>query len=226
MPTHTTKAQLYDGFATIGKALASGRRLEIIDVLAQGSRSVEEIAAEIEQSVANTSQHLRVLAASGLVDTTRRGNHVFYELARPEVGELLQLIRTTGADQLEAIERLVDDHLGPRDQIDWITRKELSRRLRRHEVVLVDVRPRRDFTNGHIPGAVSIPVGELTSRADELPRDVDIVAYCRGPFCALADDAVRVLRRRGRRALRLEDGYPEWVRSGLPTALHTGSRSA
>src|SRR4051812_39986693 len=188
MPNHTTKAQLYDGFATIGKALASGRRLEIIDVLAQGSCSVEAIAAEIDQSVANTSQHLRVLAASGLVDATRRGNHVFYALSRPEVGELLQLIRSTGAEQLAAIERLADDHLGPRDQIDWITRKELSRRLRRHEVVLVDVRPARDFANGHIPGAVSLPVAELSARADELPNGVDVVAYCRGPFCALADD--------------------------------------
>jgi len=214
---HTTKAQLYDGFAIIGKALASGRRLEIIDVLAQGSRSVEEIATEIKQSVANTSQHLRVLASSGLVDATRRGTYVYYSLARPEVAELLQLIRSTGAAQLEAIERLVEDHVGRRDQIGWITRNELMRRLRREEVLLIDVRPSRDYSNGHITGALSIPAQDMNSRLARLPRGIDVVAYCRGPFCVLADEAVRTLGQYGHRALRLEDGFPEWIRAGLPT---------
>ena len=215
-----SKAQLYDGFAIIGKALASGRRLEILDVLAQGPRSVEMIGVEIGQSVANTSQHLRVLATSGLVEAERRGNQVIYALARPEVGGLLERIRDLASEQLEAIEQLVSDHLGQRHEIDWITKRELRRRLRRHEVVLIDVRTADDFAAGHIAGARSMPLQELARQIGDLPSGVDVVAYCRGPFCALADDAVRMLRRRGFRALRLEDGFPEWERAGLPTSSH------
>jgi DNA-binding transcriptional ArsR family regulator len=214
-----TKALVYDGFAIIAKGLANGRRLEILDLLAQRDGSVQEIADELGESMANTSQHLRVLERSGLVASRRQGNHVIYALARPEVGLLLDTIRSIGAEQLESVEQLISEHLGRRDEIAWITKSELVRRLRKHEVVLIDTRPRADFEASHITGAISMPVDEIERRIAELPVDKDVVAYCRGPFCAFADEAVRALNHHGRRALRLEDGLPAWTRAGLPTTV-------
>jgi rhodanese-related sulfurtransferase len=210
------KAALFDGLASAAKALASGRRAEIVDVLAQGERSVEEIAAEIEQSVANTSQHLQHLLRAGLVRTRRDGNRIHYALAGPRVAELWAALRDVAAVHHAEIERLAAAYLGDRSRLQTITRAELKRRLGRRDVVVLDVRPEREYRAGHIAGAVSVPIDQLGRRVGELPADAEIVAYCRGPYCVYADDAVRTLRRRGRHAVRREDGYPEWARAGLP----------
>jgi rhodanese-related sulfurtransferase/DNA-binding transcriptional ArsR family regulator len=206
---------LFDGLVTAAKALSSGRRAEIVDVLAQGPRPVEQIAAEVEQSVANTSRHLQVLLRAGLVRTRRDGNRIYYALAGDQVGELWALLRGVAAQQLADVERLARAYLGDRGQLQTITRAELKRRLGGDTVVL-DVRPAPEYQAGHIAGAISMPIDELPSRLRDLPPDTDVVAYCRGPYCVYADQAVRMLRRHDIRAARLEDGYPEWARAELP----------
>lgn len=218
MGKREAKTALFDGLVTAAKALASGRRAEIVDVLAQGERSVEEIAAEIEQSVANTSQHLQQLLRAGLVRTRRDGNRIHYALSSPRVAELWAVLRDVAAEHHAEIERLASAYLGDRSKLETITRDELSRRLGRRDVIVLDVRPAAEYAAGHVAGAVSAPVRMLGRRVNDLPGDAEIVAYCRGPYCVYADDAVRTLRRRGRHAVRLEDGYPEWARAGLPTA--------
>ena len=218
MADREAKTALFDGLVTAAKALASGRRAEIIDVLAQGERSVEEIAAEIDQSVANTSQHLQQLLRAGLVRTRREGNRIHYELAGPRVAELWALLRDVAAEHHAEIERLATAYLGDRSQLETVSRAELRRRLGRKNVMILDVRPAREYEAGHVAGARSVPIDELARRIRDLPKHTEIVAYCRGPYCVYADDAVRTLRRRGRKAVRLEDGYPEWARAGLPTA--------
>ena len=218
MADREAKTALFDGLVTAAKALASGRRAEIIDVLAQGERSVEEIAQEIDQSVANTSQHLQQLLRAGLVRTRRDGNRIHYELAGPRVAELWALLREVAAEHHAEIERLATAYLGDRSQLETVSRAELRRRLGRKNVMILDVRPAREYEAGHVAGARSVPIDELARRIRDLPKDTEIVAYCRGPYCVYADDAVRTLRRRGRKAVRLEDGYPEWARAGLPTA--------
>jgi rhodanese-related sulfurtransferase len=215
-----TKVRLFDGFAVVGKALSSGRRLELLDVLAQGPRSVEHLAAEIGQSVANTSSHLQVLLRAGLVSTERDGNRVVYRLAGEEVEDLWAALRATSESHAAALDRLAADYLGDRSELQMVTRAELAERLRREpRPVVLDVRPAAEFLAGHVPGAVSVPPNELAGRVRRLPKDSDVVAYCRGPFCIYADDAVRALRRRGLRAVRLVDGFPEWRRAGLPVAV-------
>ena len=220
MGSRANKDRLFDGFAAIGKALASGRRLELLDVLAQGPRSVEQVAGEIGQSVANTSAHLRTLAAAGLVTSQRDGNRVVYALAGPSVEVLWAALRSTGTGHLAALDRLAEDYLGDRRELDVITRGELVERLRRGDApVVLDVRPVAEFAAGHIPGALSVPPDELAARLRRLPADSEVVAYCRGPYCVYADDAVRALRRRKMVARRLEDGFPEWRRAQLPMAV-------
>ncbi len=216
MSDRVAKTALFDGLVTAAKALASGRRAEIVDVLAQGERSVEEIAEEIGQSVANTSQHLQQLLRAGLVRTRREGNRVNYQLAGPRVVELWALLRDVAAEHHGEVERLAAAYLGDRSQLETISRAELRRRLGRKNVMVLDVRPSREYEAGHVTGARSVPIDELGRRVRDLPTDAEIVAYCRGPYCVYADDAVRTLRRRGRKAVRLEDGYPEWARAGLP----------
>jgi rhodanese-related sulfurtransferase len=218
MGDRAAKDALYDGFAVVAKALANGRRAEIVDVLGQGERSVEDLAAEIGQSVANTSQHLRQLAGAGLVRTRRDGNRVIYALAGPRVGQLWVTLRSVAADQVAQIDRLAAAYLGDREGLETISRDELARRLRTGEVVIVDVRPVAEYRAGHILGARSVPITALHTELDRLPDDQEVVAYCRGPYCVYADDAVRELRRRGVAARRLEDGYPEWAEAGLATA--------
>ena len=218
MADREAKTALFDGLVTAAKALASGRRAEIIDVLTQGERSVEEIAAEIDQSVANTSQHLQQLLRAGLVRTRRDGNRIHYELAGPRVAELWAMLRDVAAEHHAEIERLATAYLGDRSQLETVSRAELRRRLGRKNVMILDVRPAREYEAGHVAGARSVPIDELARRIRDLPKHTQIVAYCRGPYCVYADDAVRTLRRRGRKAVRLEDGYPEWARAGLPTA--------
>ena len=198
----------------MSKALSSGRRAEIVDLLGQGERSVEEVAAELGQSVANTSHHLRNLAQAGLVRTRREGTRVIYGLASDQVLQLWTVVRQVAAEHVAEVDRLAEAYLGDRDGLQPITRDELARRLRRGEVTVIDVRPAAEYDAGHVEGARSLPITELKRRLNSLPRDGELVAYCRGPYCVFADDAVRLLRRQGFEARRLEDGFPEWKRAG------------
>jgi rhodanese-related sulfurtransferase len=219
MADRVAKAALFDGLVTAAKALASGRRAEIVDVLAQGERPVEDIANEIEQSVANTSQHLQQLLRAGLVRSRRDGTRIHYALADDRVAELWAMMRAVAADHVADVERLAGAYLGNRDELRTVSRAELKRRLRSRDVVVIDVRPVPEYQAGHIAGAVSAPLEKLKKTVAELPPDADVIAYCRGPYCVYADQAVRALTKQGRRAARLEDGYPEWARAGLPVQV-------
>jgi rhodanese-related sulfurtransferase len=216
MPSGGAKAALFDAQASVAQALGSGRRAEIVDVLAQGERSVEGVAGEIGQSVANTSQHLQVLARAGLVRPRRDGTRVFYRLASDRVGELWAAVRDVAARHVAEVAVLADEYLGEREGIEQVSAEELADRLARGAVVVLDVRPEAEFRAGHIAGARSAPLPLLEELASGLPKRRDIVAYCRGPYCVYADDAVRLLRGRGLKARRLDVGYPEWERAGLP----------
>ena len=221
-----TKAALFDEFARLAQALANGRRLEIVDVLANGERTVERLASETGLSVANASQHLQVLREVGLVRRRREGTHIYYELRDPEVFDLWRSLRSVAAQQQAEVGRLADAYLGARDSLEPVTRAELLRRLKRGEdVIVLDVRPAEEFAAGHLPPAISIPLAELRRRLRELSRDKEVVAYCRGPYCAFAHKAVRVLRQAGFRARRLEDGLPEWKAAGLPVVAIGERRS-
>lgn len=212
------KDALFDGFASIAKALASGRRAEVVELLAQGERTVDDIAGEIGQSLANTSHHLRTLARAGLLTSRREGTYVHYRLASDDVLELWWAMRKVAVSQVDGIDALAGGYLGDRGEIATIDRGELRTRLERGEVVVVDVRPPPEYAAGHLPGAVHVPPDQL-DRLRDLPRDREVVAYCRGPYCVYADDAVRWLLARGRRAVRLEDGLPEWRRAGGPVEV-------
>jgi rhodanese-related sulfurtransferase len=217
------KDQLFDAFGEVAKALGNGRRAELIDVLAQGERHVDELSAEIGQSIANTSFHLRVLATSGLVTTRRDGTRIFYRLASTRVADLWTALRDVAATHHEHIDALAHAYLGDRTRLEQIGRAELAERIAAGDVVVVDVRPSAEHAAGHIAGAQSIPIDQLAAKVKELPADIEVVAYCRGPYCVFADDAVRLLRRRGRLARRLEDGFPEWQRADLPVEIATAS---
>jgi len=223
MTDRAAKDALFDAFAEVAKALASGRRAEIADVLAQGERPVEEIATEIGQSLANTSHHLRAMARAGVVTTRREGTRIFYRLASDRVFELWAALRDVAADHVSGLERLARAYLGERDGIEVIGRAELAARLERGEVVVLDVRPAAEYESGHIVGARSTPIAELRRHLLALPPGADVVAYCRGPYCVYADEAVRELSRQGFRAQRLIDGFPEWRRAGLPVAAAAGA---
>jgi rhodanese-related sulfurtransferase len=220
--SRAAKDALFDAFADVAKALANGRRAEIIDLLAQGERSVDEVAEQIGQSVANTSHHLRAMARSGLLTTRRDGTRIYYALAGDRVGELWSALRDVAIEHVAGLDRLADAYLGDRDGIEVVDRDELVKRLKRGEVTLLDVRPSAEYRSGHIAGARSVPIGELRKQLRNLPKDREVVAYCRGAFCVYADEAVRELARKGYRARRLVDGYPEWRRAGLPVAAGEG----
>jgi rhodanese-related sulfurtransferase len=215
--TRAAKDDLYDAFASVAKALGSGRRAEIVDLLAQGERSVEEVATEIDQSVANTSHHLRSLATAGLLQSRRDGQRIIYRLTSDRVAELWAALRDVAATHVADIDVLADAYLGARDEIEDVTIDELADRLERGRAVVIDVRPTLEYDAGHIPGARSVPIDELDGSLDALPRSREIIAYCRGPYCVYADDAVRLLRDRGFTARRLDTGYPEWERADHPT---------
>jgi rhodanese-related sulfurtransferase/DNA-binding HxlR family transcriptional regulator len=202
------KDALFEAIALMGKAFASPRRLEMLDLLAQAPRTVDELARAIEQSTANTSQHLQALHAAGMVTRAREGTKVRYSLADDEALALWLALRDASVTQLAEVERAAREYLG--DAVEAIGRDELIARLGRGDVVLIDVRPGEEFEAGHIEDARSIPLDELQERLAELPADRDIVAYCRGPFCAYAHEAVRRLHAAGRTARRLEEGWPEW----------------
>jgi rhodanese-related sulfurtransferase/predicted transcriptional regulator len=202
------KSTLFEAIAAMGKALASPVRLDLLDLLAQAPRSVEQLARASGQSTANASQHLQALHAAGMVSRERDGIRVRYALAGDEALRLWLALRDASAARLAEVERAARDYLG--EPVEAVSRDELRARLAREEVVLVDVRPPEEFAAGHIEGARSIPLEELERRLAELPADREIVAYCRGPYCAYAHEAVRRLEAAGRRARRLEDGWPEW----------------
>jgi rhodanese-related sulfurtransferase len=216
MADRAFKDRLYAQFARLGAVLSSPRRLELLDLLAQGERSVEELARESAMSIGSTSQHLGGLREAQLVVAEKRGLRVYYRLAGPEVFALYRALRTAAETKLAEIDRLVDHFLGYRKDLDAITKDELLRRMDDGTVVVIDARPLIEYCQGHIAGARSIPVDELAGRLSELPEELEIVAYCRGPYCVYADEAVQLLRSRGRAALRLEDGFPEWASAGLP----------
>jgi rhodanese-related sulfurtransferase/DNA-binding transcriptional ArsR family regulator len=210
------KDRLYGELGRIARALDSPRRLELVDLLAQGDRSVEELAVQASLSVANTSRHLQVLRAARLVESRKQGLRVYYRLADAQVFEASRAVRRLAERRLAELDRLVADHLGARDALEPVGREELVRRMREGRSVVVDVRPAQEYRAGHIPGALSIPVDEIDRRLSELPQRREVVAYCRGPYCVMAYDAVARLRANGRRARRLVDGWPEWRAAGLP----------
>ena len=210
------KDEIFAQFARIGKALSSGCRLELLELLAQGERAVEDLAMETSQSVANISQHLQVLRHAQLVESRREGNYIKYRLADENVLHLWIALRDLGDARLAEIRRLVDTYLKDRNSLEAITCAELQRRIEREGAVVLDVRPAQEFAAGHIAGARSIPVAELRTRIREVPKRRVIVAYCRGPYCVFADQAVGILRDAGYRALRLDGGFPEWQIKGMP----------
>lgn len=216
LDSRSFKDRLYAEFAVLAKALGNPHRLELLDVLAQGERSVEQLAQEAGLSLANASAHLQVLRRARLVEADKRGLHVVYRLAAPEVFRLWQTLRDIGRARLAEIDRLVESYVRDRAGLEAIGRDELLRRLADECVVVLDVRPEVEYRQGHIPGAWSAPLEQLERLLAELPRDCEIVAYCRGPYCLLADEAVRLLRSRGFQARRLADGFPEWRAAGYP----------
>lgn len=210
------KKQLYAQFARLGKALSSGHRLELLEYLAQSERTVETLSKLTGLSVANTSQHLQLLRQTGLVSTRREGLYVHYRLADPQIVELMSVMLQLGEKQLAEVERLVASYLTKKDQLEPIPRVELLQRVRDGMVTILDVRPNEEYAAGHVPGALNVPLKELEQQLEKLPRDQEVVAYCRGPYCILAFEAVARLREKGFEARRLEDGFPEWQHAGLP----------
>ena len=214
------KDRLYGQFARIGKALSSPHRLELLELLAQGERTVDSLASEIGLSLANASQHLQALRQAALVESRKQGLYVYYRLADPAVCALYTAIHTVAEHRLAELDRLVRDHFGHRSNAAPVHMEELLRRVRSHDVVILDTRPAGEYVAGHIAGAISVPVVELQRRLRQLPKDKEYVAYCRGPYCVYADHAVDILRSKGRRARRLLEGFPEWRAAGL--AVQTG----
>ena len=215
MPDHAVKIELFDQFARVAQALASGRRVEIVDVLANGERTVEEMARQVDMSVANTSRHLQILKEAGLVAATRDGTRVRYRLASPVVYQFWVALRSLAAERLPGVQGLVEAYLGSREGLEPLSGDQLLARLKAGEpLMVIDVRPSEEFRAGHIAGAVSIPLAELEERLRELPAGREVIAYCRGPYCAFAPEAVRIMRDHGYPARHLGDGFPEWAASG------------
>ena len=212
------KNRLYGQFARLGKALASPHRLEMLELLAQSERTVDSLAAELGVSVANASQHLQVLRQAALVESRKDGLFVHYRLADPEVFELSKVIRSVAERRLAELDRLVHEHFGSRADPEPVAMRDLLKRARSRDVVILDTRPAREYIAGHIPGALSMPVDDLQRRLKELTRSKEYVAYCRGPYCIYADRAVEILRANGRRAQRLAEGFPEWRSAGFPVS--------
>ena len=226
MSNTNVKAELFEQFARIGKALGSARRLEMLEFLSQAERSVETLARMTGLSVANASQHLQVLRQAGLVQARKEGLYVHYRLAGGAVDRLVAALRVVGEERLAEVDRLVKLYLEAKDDLEPVPAKELMRRARKGLVTVLDVRPPEEYAAGHIPGAINVPLADLRRRWQELPRDREIVAYCRGPYCVYADDAVRLLRDQGFTARRLDTGYPEWERADHPTATEPQEHTA
>lgn len=218
-PQRAFKDRLYGQYARIGKALANAHRLEVLELLSQSERTVESLATELDLSLANTSQHLQVLKRAGLVETRRDGLFIHYRLADPAVVELSHVLRVVAERRFAELERLVREHFKSRVTGEAVEMPELLKRAGKGDVVIVDTRPVREYLAGHIAGAISLPVGDLQRRLRSLPRQKEYVAYCRGPYCVYADRAVELLRRSGRHARRLREGFPEWQAAGLPVEI-------
>ncbi|MBM4367901.1 MAG: metalloregulator ArsR/SmtB family transcription factor [Deltaproteobacteria bacterium] len=218
-PARQFKDAVYDQLARIGKSLASGPRLEILDILCQGPRTVEVLAAQVGQSVANTSHHLQVLRRARLVDAERDGVHVTYRLTDERVDAFFRSLRDLAESRLLEIAEVTRVFLRARGSMEPVDRDALVDRIRKGAVTVLDVRPAEEYRAGHLPGAVSVPLGELERRLAELPRDREVVAYCRGPYCVMAVEAVELLRSRGFRAIRMEEGVPDWRARGLPVEV-------
>ena len=217
MANRAAKQALFDEFARVAKALASGRRAEVVDLLANGERSVESIASEIEMSLANASQHLQVLRRAGLVSSRRQGTSIFYRLASSDVVRLWRSLQGVASDRVAEVERLARAYTGDLNGVELLTKEELVKRIsRKDDLLVLDVRPQEEYAASHVPGALSIPVAELKRRLKELPKNKEIVAYCRGPFCAFAPEAARYLDKKGFRTSILDAGLPDWEAAGLP----------
>jgi rhodanese-related sulfurtransferase len=210
------KDRIFGQFARVGKALSSPRRLEIVDLLAQGERTVEEIAGETSMSVASASQHLQALKAARMVETRREGLYMHYRLADEDVFRTWQAVRALAESRLSEVDGVVGAYLVDRDALEAVESEDLLERLRGGSVVILDVRPEEEYRAGHIPGALSVPVEALEAALKTLPRDREVVAYCRGPYCVFSDEAVAFLRARGYRARRLRQGLPDWRAAGMP----------
>jgi DNA-binding transcriptional ArsR family regulator/rhodanese-related sulfurtransferase len=215
------KDRLYGQLARLGKALSSPHRLEMLELLAQGERTVDSLATEIGLSLANASQHLQALRQAALVESRKDGLYVYYRLADPNVFELSKVIRSVAERRLAELDRLVHEHFGNRADAEPVPMAELLKRARSNQVVILDTRPASEYVAGHIPGALSVPVDDLQRRLKQLTRGKEYVAYCRGPYCIYADRAVEMLRANGRRAWRLVEGFPEWRSAGLPVSQGT-----
>lgn len=220
------KDRLYGQFARIGKALASPHRLELLELLAQGERTVDGLAMESAMSRANTSQHLQTLREAGLVESRKQGLFVHYRLADDSVFALTRVLRTVAELRLAELERVVREHFGHRTDPEPVSMHELLARAKSGRIVILDARPATEFLAGHIAGALSVPVSELEQRLQRLPKGKEYVAYCRGPYCVYADRAVELLRRSGRRARRLTDGFPEWKAAGFPVEISARKRAS
>lgn len=216
MTAISPKKQLFENFARVAKALASANRLELLEALAQGERSVDGLAQASGMSVANTSNHLRIMREGGLVKSRKEGTQVIYSLTDEQVPALLESIRHVAERHLAEVDRIVRENFDSRDKLTPVRRDELLGMVRSGEAIVIDVRPSAEYEAGHIEGAVNIPLETLTERLSKLPREQEIVAYCRGPYCMMSFDAVDQLRQLGYRARRLEDGYPEWKTEQLP----------
>ena len=216
MSTGSFKQDVHAQLARVGKALSSGNRLELLEFVAQGPRSVDELATMTRLSVANASKHLQELRRAGLVQARKEGLRVYYELAGPDVVELIAALGLVARTRLAEMEHLVRTYITDRDDLEPIPAAELFKRSKLGLVTVLDVRPAREFAAGHLPGAINVPVADLGKGLRNLPRGREVIAYCRGPYCLLSVDAVALLRTKGYKARRLEDGFPEWKASGLP----------
>ncbi len=216
MSIQNPKRAIFEQFAAVARILGSAHRLELLELLAQTARSVEELAQLSGLSVANASQHLQQMRRVGLVEGHRDGKRVIYQLADPAVVVLLASLREITERNVGAVQKVLNSYFRERDNLEPVTRKELLSRIRHGLVTVIDTRPAEEFDAGHLPGALNVPLRDLKRRLRELPRHQEIVAYCRGPYCVLSYEAVAELRRRGFKAARLEDGYPEWRAAGLP----------
>jgi rhodanese-related sulfurtransferase/DNA-binding transcriptional ArsR family regulator len=210
------KDRLYAQFARIGKAVGSPHRIEMLELLAQGERTVDSLATEIGLSLANASQHLQALRQAALVDSRKDGLFVYYRLADPAVFDVCEAIRSVAERRLADLERLLHEHFGDRTQPEPVGMRDLLERARSSDVLILDARPANEYLAGHIAGAISVPIDDLQDRLRSLPTDKDYVAYCRGPYCVYADRAVALLRKSRRRARRLTEGFPEWRAAGFP----------
>jgi DNA-binding transcriptional ArsR family regulator/rhodanese-related sulfurtransferase len=213
------KDRLYAQFARVGKVLGSPHRIEILELLAQGERTVDSLAGDVGLSLANASQHLQALRQAALVDRRKDGVFVYYRLADPIVFELCATLRRIAEHRLADLERLIKEHFGDRSEPAAVGMRDLLERMRSSDVIVLDARPATEYAAGHIAGAISVPIEELQQRLRSLPRDKEYVAYCRGPYCVYADRAVELLTKSRRRARRLMEGFPEWRAAGFPIAL-------